>query len=244
MANLEEGSSSGHPRYLTAFDDLLLFDLANGSGAWRSDGTEAGTWRVASVARFLQNPVPLGSRAYFCGSTGSGVELMSVDGSLYSALLVKDLNPGSGNGCVQVVAAGDRLALSGNDGEHGLGLWISDGTTEGTELVFEGSSMVDEMVAIGGHLYFAATSRLGRELWRSDGTAAGTELLADVNPGSSGSQPESLETFEGALYFSAIEEHVGRELWHVVPERALAAPDVRVDGGCPLNRNRHATGGD
>jgi len=66
-----------------------------------------------------------------------------------------------------------------------------------------------------GELYFAATSPDGGfEPWKI--TAAGTAVrVADINPGTVGSNPDFLGTAGGELYFSATTATAGNELWKV-----------------------------
>ena len=82
------------------------------------------------------------------------------------------------------------------------------------------SSGPSQMVAIGSISYFAADDGVnGLELWKSDGTAAGTVLLADINPGSAGSNPTGsnpnrlLTNVNGTLFFRANDGTHGTELW-------------------------------
>src|SRR5262249_53990651 len=46
-----------------------------------------------------------------------------------------------------------------------------------------------------------------------DGTTAGTVLVKDIRPGSAGSGPINLTSFNGRAYFTADDGTSGRELW-------------------------------
>lgn len=76
-----------------------------------------------------------------------------------------------------------------NDDEHGLELWRSDGTTEGTFLIRDihpdqSSSSPSNFKLIGDKLFFTADDGVhGRELWCSDGSHEGTYLVADLSSG-------------------------------------------------------------
>lgn len=113
---------------------------------------------------------------------------------------------------------GEQVLLAADHGINGRELWVTDGTSEGTELLLDinpggNSSNPASLVQLGGFVYFAASHpTYGNELWRSDGTAGGTQLVKDISLGSSGSSPEQLTIFDGRLYFSAFGSH-GRELW-------------------------------
>ena len=132
----------------------------------------------------------------------------------------------------------DRTYFAGNDGEIGTELWVSDGTTEGTQLLLEINPTITEyydnlpngsypgnFVEFQDKLYFSANNQEnGTELWVTDGTSEGTELVVDINPGTytnfftgevegDGGFPTNIVEFKGKLYFSGNGEESGRELW-------------------------------
>ncbi|MFP5284378.1 MAG: ELWxxDGT repeat protein, partial [Thermoanaerobaculia bacterium] len=100
-------------------------------------------------------------------------------------------------------------------------LWVSDGTPAGTfPLTEPGVRVFGEhrvwraWVASQGVLYFVAwDAEHGAELWRSDGTPAGTHLVADVRPGSEGSNVQELTEYRGRVWFSADDGEHGGALW-------------------------------
>ena len=70
------------------------------------------------------------------------------------------------------------------------------------------------MTAAGGKLFLAANDGVhGDELWVSDGTAAGTRMLADIIPGSQGSNPSDLTPVGNDVYFIANEPNDYVGLW-------------------------------
>ena len=104
-------------------------------------------------------------------------------------MLVRDIRPGpdyafsSDEALNYLAAVGDVLFFSADDGEHGLQLWRSDGTADGTRSV--AAVGAGEMIAAGDVLLFVGyDAQHGSELWRSDGTAEGTQLVRDINDGS------------------------------------------------------------
>ncbi len=106
-----------------------------------------------------------------------------------------------------------------DNGETGNELWVTDGTTGGTNLVADinpgaNGSNPNSLVQLDDQLYFIADNgETGNELWVTDGTANGTSLLKDINPGIDSSDPADLIEFDGKLYFSADDGENGNELW-------------------------------
>ena len=143
-------------------------------------------------------------------------------------VLVKDINPGidssSPGGFIEF---NDKLYFDASDGENGSELWVSDGTSEGTNLVIDinssnnpggGGSYPSDFIEFNDKLYFSANDReIGSELWVSDGTSEGTNLVIDINssnnPGGGGSYPSDFIEFNDKLYFSARDRETGGELW-------------------------------
>ncbi len=116
---------------------------------------------------------------------------------------------------------GNTLYFRAWDIDHGMELWKTDGTPEGTVVVKDilpglASSDPRDLTAAGNLLYFSARDAAhGRELWVTDGTAAGTRLVQDLFPGGLSSDPEQLTRVGGRLYFTA-DEVRGREPWSLV----------------------------
>ena len=91
------------------------------------------------------------------------------------------------------------------------GVWITDGTLNGTQKLSADSSD-GPFMQYGNILLFGGGSTYNRELWRSDGTPLGTYQLKDINPSGSSSPGLFLE-FNGFVYFLASESVHGREIW-------------------------------
>jgi ELWxxDGT repeat protein len=119
----------------------------------------------------------------------------------------------------QMVALGSTVYFTATDPVHGLELWRSDGTPEGTRLVRDirpgsGGANLQTLTVHQGRLYFYADDGVwGREIWTSDGTREGTRLLRDVCPGPcSISGRGSIASAGDRLYFMAGPFN-GLELW-------------------------------
>ncbi len=110
--------------------------------------------------------------------------------------------------------------FTAKDKEHGIELWRSNGTVEGTYILKDInpgllSSTPSNFTLLNGIIYFSAnTEESGEELWRTDGTMQGTSLLKDIYPGEQASSPANLTLFNNKLYFTAYTKEYGRELFH------------------------------
>jgi ELWxxDGT repeat protein len=65
-----------------------------------------------------------------------------------------------------------------------------------------------------------------------DGTPEGTAMMYDILPGPNDSSPIILDYINDVLYFTAIEENSGRELWALSPLRIQAEVSASSSGVC------------
>jgi ELWxxDGT repeat protein len=243
------------PSNLVEFKDRLYFsayDEETGSQLFVSDGTSEGTQLVVDRDLTLEednngnsygsspyNLVEFKDRLYFAANDGeNGRALFVSDGATEGTQLLVDLRPGESSYANfyssypnNLFEFNDKLYFTANDDVHGYELFVSDGTTEGTQLLVDlypgesnyGSkygSNPSNLVEFNGKLYFTANDDVhGNELFVSDGTAEGTQLLVDLYPGESnygskyGSNPSNLVEFNGKLYFTADDGVHGNELF-------------------------------
>lgn len=142
------------------------------------------------------NLLRLGGVTYFTATDPQhGRELWRTDGTPAGTFLVRDINPGVASSIVNSSARTFRFAVvegdlffAANDGVHGVEIWKSDGTVEGTTLVRDvnpGSASSLQapatLASSNGIAYF--TARVGTDgwdVWKTDGTEAGTQLAADL----------------------------------------------------------------
>jgi ELWxxDGT repeat protein len=230
---------SSSPAWLTAFGGMLFFaatDSASGTELWRSNGTAAGTVRVADIVAGSGGSDPtdltaVGGTLFFAAVDNSnGAELWRTNGTGAGTVLVRDIRPGSSGSVPQNLAAvGNTLFFVATDGNTGRELWKSDGSAAGTTLVKDihsqmtGATATDsfpmQLTAVGSTLFFTADDgNTGRELWKSDGSAAGTTLVKDIHPGARHNTPNSatpsdLVAVGGALLFWATDGSSGSEPW-------------------------------
>ncbi|OJT26178.1 hypothetical protein BO221_10190 [Archangium sp. Cb G35] len=239
---------------MTRLGGLALFTTFDEQGQvlWRTDGTPAGTVRVKDLREgstlILVDPnepwVVHAGAAFFMSLD------VTAEGDLRRSLWRTD---GTGAGTSRLKAfestsveqwplllVGDTLFLAGKDAEHGLELWKSDGTAEGTVLVKDvnpgpGGSRIAQGAALGNRLFFWADDGThGMELWTSDGTASGTVLFKEFAPGTAGGLGEYEEgrplmvSLNGTLYFGARDAEHGLEPWKTdgTPEGTVLIKDV------------------
>jgi ELWxxDGT repeat protein len=273
---------SSNPHDLTVVGNKVLFGansarvcgLGNGSGdgdeLWETDGTEAGTVMLKDINPTIavngngngSAPSSLksfGSVVLFAANNGTtGAELWKTDGTAAGTVLVKDINPGSGNSNPRrFTEAGGVAYFSAINGTatgfNGAELWKTDGTAAGTVLVKDirpgtasstpgGQTGSYNMLALGADVYFGADDGAhGIELWRSDGTEAGTVLAGDINPGTASSNPSVMAIGLGKLFFNATNSTTGIEPWVLAAAGSPNASPVAVDDIYPTDEDTPLT---
>ena len=99
------------------------------------------------------------------------------------------------------------MYFAADDGVSGRELWVTDGSSAGTELlvdVWPGplGSYPAPLAVVANALYFGAPSATDWEVWRSDGTAAGTRFLGPLPPSTSlWAPPQDFTELAGRLLF-------------------------------------------
>ena len=229
-----EGASHMESQLILAESGVVFAGAAssNDSELWFSDGTFAGTTkladRLAGVGGHPVEFVRIGDIAYFSAWDG----LWKTDGTAEGTVRVKALSMAA-----QVpmrLSTGYSAAMNGilyfvarGTGQSGYQLWRSDGTDAGTYVVktinptgdailpydrYSPGDTSPYLTAVGDLLYFRATDGVNDlELWRTDGTAVGTFALTNVNTTSTKSAFKSSSQYfalsftvaEGKLYFRA-----------------------------------------
>jgi ELWxxDGT repeat protein len=157
--------------------DKLYFRAKLSSDLWVTDGTAAGTAKVATVEG-ERGPVAVGGKLFFY--TRYGGELRVSDGTAAGTVSL-----GRFDKVADLTALGGQiyfLARQGTSGEAGL--WRTDGTVAGTAAVELGIGPRPDfkhLVRVGDRLVLFATLGASSHpsLFSSDGTAQGTASLGE-----------------------------------------------------------------
>lgn len=243
LLDLKPGPDSSFPDGFVSANGFTFFAASDdvSRGLWRTDGTAVGTEFVQSFGDGYLYPVDepenVNETVFFTASDGiHGIELWKTDGSLANTNLVKDirlddLRRSFGSDPRFLTNVNGTLFFVADDGLHGLDLWKSDGTENGTVLVADiDCDSPYSLTAVNDRLFFVANDRVhGEVLWVSDGTAAGTRRVKDQ--WSTGYYPPAnLTNVDGTLFFtlSSTDSSKSAELWK---SDGTAAGTVMVRNG-------------
>jgi ELWxxDGT repeat protein len=202
--------------------------IGHGQELWKSDGSLLGTVRVKEVnpdykvrcvndftglevdcdypgAMYVFEPLGSdparltdvnGTLFFTAVHNGSGGEsLWKSDGTEGGTVKLKDVV------ARRLINVNGTLFFAGKEGTS-PGLYLSNGTPEGTVLIKEGIEPTS-LTNFNNTLYFAANG----SLWKSNGTKAGTSVVK------SGIAPLNLVRVNNTLFFTATESTAGRELY-------------------------------
>lgn len=162
--------------------DFFSYDKSN--IIYGSDGTLAGTDSLTNV-RNIRHFFPTHDKCFFTSEEG----LWVTDGTQVGTKMIGENVSIRNTENNQHIFFQDRFYFNGaryvEDVSGGAGLWVSDGTEEGTypleeiepnEWPFE-SFNVDNLVAYKDAIFFSSDRPRG--LWITDGTESGTNLLSE-----------------------------------------------------------------
>lgn len=165
--------------------------------------------------------------SYFTADDGiHGRELWKTNGTTAGTKLVKNVNPGPAssdydNIAYDIKASGGKIYFTANGGAGYQGLWVSDGTSAGTQFLIDVSNqgiLPSYLTDVNGTLFFLisyydsqSTFQYINQLWETDGTAAGTTLVADLGP--DGATLQQLTNVNGRLFFTFFSYYTGNELY-------------------------------
>jgi ELWxxDGT repeat protein len=252
-----------------SFDPVINGPVLHQHELWRTDGTVAGTQQLA---------ITIDGDGDYSAGTGIGAsskqpsEMFGLNGKL---MIHGEINDVEGllvyNGALSMVkpmsfdkpVVGSTKALfAGQGGSEGTELWVTDGTSAGTQLVVDfnvgASSSLPLVEAFTGTDKFAVVARasslsgyliLGETtrdiLLVSDGTAAGTTRLGDVGGVAAFSNPFLINggTSGTVCYFWATTAGQGAELWKTDGTEAGTSLVKDINAGSGSSRSASNLGG-
>jgi ELWxxDGT repeat protein len=228
VTDVRPGADSSFPDNLTAAGPFLYFtaeDGVHGRGLWRTDGTDSGTLLVRGAApgenyEYANAFVASGLLLYVTISDDNGsFRLWRTDGTTSGTF---PITTGLAEGGMEISATplpvasgiGSGLFFSAHDSTD-YGLWRTDGSMEGTQLLRYVDPLDSAATMVGSRLFFWADDNIhGVELWASDGTPEGTGMVRDVTPGAASSTGTACGTDLGGLYvFSVQNESYSTDMW-------------------------------
>ncbi len=211
------GASRDGERLTVVGNRLVYFA---GTELWSSDGTSAGTRKLAEILSGIELPnllVAAGRAFLFDFDFAAGRrELLVTDGTPAGTRRIAVPFAFEQEG---LIALGGKVAFLAGDATGGTELWSSDGTVAGTRRVKDVcpgvcSGAVELGVATLGRIWFRGfTPSRGAELWSSDLTPAGTRLSRETCPGSCDGRPSGWLALGSRLYFNAVGPGGLASLW-------------------------------
>lgn len=224
---------------MQVLNGLLLFRYQSGAGAywWASDGTAVGTRLVTNAASPVgaNQSVIMNGFLYFAGQAApvvnaDHVQLWRTDGTAVGTTQVSNLAPGASITGIETLRAMPGHVLFWfcyNDGTAACGLYSSDGTTAGTELISPDGIGGDSAV-LGNQLIYTANDPAGPWLRITDGTAAGTRNVLDAPA------PLNFGSFalvQGHLLFTQVDPLLGPSVWRTDGTAASTVLVADIDPG-------------
>jgi ELWxxDGT repeat protein len=220
LSSFNLNSSPGSTLFTNGTYLLFAANTSAGNELWKSDGTTAGTILLKDIntgnsGADSSNPdnfIALNNIVLFTATDATdGNELWKTDGSAAGTVLVKDINPGTGNSTTFDVFPGvqspvflgfhifnNRAYFNANDGVSAGEIWVTDGTKANTTLLkdfpftapnFPRPFLFDAINFPGKFIFPYGDLTTRSELWQSDGTSGGTVLFKSFSPTTPGQMP-------------------------------------------------------
>ena len=193
LAELHTANSAG-THFAQAGDKVFLTVQGSvGRELWVTNGTAVGTEFLTGLnGRPVYGPggiAAVGDKFVFTNADAThGYEPWVTDGTQAGTHILKDILDSYSEASSyprSYTSVGNQVAFSTDFG----GLYVTDGTSEGTILIIPDNRHVDArwLAEAGGNLVFAAitSNGLASQLWASDGTAVGTHLIKAFIPDAS-----------------------------------------------------------
>jgi ELWxxDGT repeat protein len=195
VKDIVPGPTGSNPFYLTSVGERVVFWTYDYSSPtypyyayhlWASDGTDAGTVKLADVGYYTAFQQFSGDVYVFTAYdySTSTYQKWRTDGTPAGTYKLFD-----GTINFQLLVGGVRIGwgsvYNSTTSTYAYSLWRTDGTLAGTQLLQSFSSgespsvvsMLGDILIFQTTKYNSATSNYDTSLWRTDGTAGGTTLL-------------------------------------------------------------------
>ncbi len=209
--------------------DRVFFAANNGTTGfelWSTLGTPGSEVAVGDVdvgpaGQFTAGVKPQWAAAngllYYSATTAAnGTELWRSDGTRNGTFLLSDLTPGAASSTISNLTEfkGSLYFTMSNGSDHYL--YKSDGLAANTVnlgQIATGAAPKYFTVAEDNLYFVSQTATDGIEIRRTDGSIGGTQLVANVRAGTASSFPEYLTASGNKVFFTAIGDTGGRELY-------------------------------
>ena len=230
VSDINPGSSSSSPQFLTPFAGKLYFGTSNLNGLWMTDGADAGTIQTDGINTigndFVSELFVFNSQLFF--NTFSIPAWWNTTGGVDNAVSIQpDLNVFGAVPYNSAVLSSTVLVFGGRDTSISgspVNLYRSDGSSLNT--VSFGSFTSDSngptprgLWSVNSKMLFSAQeSATGRELYSSDATTGTTQMIMDIAPGVGNSLSDVTGTggvvLGNELYIPAFSDApAGTKLW-------------------------------
>jgi ELWxxDGT repeat protein len=222
------------------FNDFSSLEL------WSTDGTPAGTERLAAACTGGCTLGPLSSTDngffFFVADAQGGLSVWTTNGTpqgtrRFTDLLPHDPQQNLQYGVAEPVFVGGRLFFALAQDPNTAGLWTSDGQPGGTRpvpsLAAGAGSSPQELVPLGGTLFFNACDGTRWNLYQTTGTPASTveraSFAVDSFFGCQYGAPQNLTVAGSTLFFwQQAQISNGTQLWRT--DASGATVSLGVDG--------------
>ncbi len=253
-------TGSSNPRFLTNYNDTILYFVANdgtnGDELYRTNGTATGAALVTDLtttgtgSTVFNGIYNVGGKIYAIakanGAASWSLYAVNATGSLASSIgtLANNVTATLVGG-----AAGADLFIAGNNGVSDNRLFRLNSATNAvtqlfttTQNAFGGTS---PLAYANGFVYFASADvPAGSELWQADITAnvasGGGTRVADINSGSGDASPRDFEVVNNVVYFSA-NNGTGRQLYVTTGSAVTTVPAPLSVTNATSSDPRHVT---
>ena len=184
---------SGFPSNFVSYNGYVYF--SSFGSLWRTDGTNQGTISIVSLNGLREIKVvnnKLLMIAETSGTTYGPHDLWVSDGTSGGTEHIQSFGDGIDSSIRFMTILNDELYFVARNPDNARkSIYKSDGTFEGTKLVYDGNTHpepnidIDDILTCGEYVYFAVQYELSsnKELWRTDGTQEGTHKIAGQENG-------------------------------------------------------------